>query len=266
MSLDELELEQTEIQLDPNDEKKRSRRIAEYSATFNFEVIAKRTGDKSWKEKGILKILENIVKKKGRAVWVDLACGNAVALREGRKYFHETYGDVDLLKAYGFDALRVEMGRIREFMERHHNHYPSDLLDPTYNPTFAQVDITDVKFPETPDLITCIEAVYYTNDPMEVIANATRQAQIGTTMCMTGLSRLHLLDPGSDLFEFLFRKYLGKLDTLPGFETLGLTNIMPDDLILVKTEEIEDPKYGFTLAESKQSNRQGGFNYYYREA
>lgn len=266
MLFEELVAEQTRMQLDFDEPKERSRTIDEYSDCFDFKKVAENTGDNSWRELGILKILEDYYRQKGHVVWADLGAGNLVALRGGKRHFKYAGWDPKALRAYGYDALPVDEIKVRYLKIIRPSRIPRDILDEEYRPIFSQEDISTVKFREKPDLITCIEILQYTEDPLKIFANAARQAPIGAILCFNALSSLlYTNDPSGDTYTTrLFRKITDQFDGVPGFKMYYLDRDY-DNFILEKTEEIGDFSFGFRFVNRTTSKKLGQSKYAYTD-
>jgi SAM-dependent methyltransferase len=231
--------------------KNRSRNIDDYSTRFDVETLSRILGDNSWNKGAFEKLVEHYIKLRGCAVWNDLGCGNAIPLRQAKMYAESLGYKPEVVRAYGFDALPVDRKEIRKAMKKFPHRLRPDLLKRKYNPKIIRTDITTVEFPENPDIVSCIEVLHYTEDPLKVFANAARQAPIGATFCISDLNAMHYSeDPKKPTYDaHLFERIDDMNGTIPGFRVLGFH--ISDDLILIKESEQKDFTYGYLRLDKK---------------
>lgn len=242
----------------------RSRTIDEYSQKFGFWDLNE-GDDKSWAKLGLKKLIDQYIERQGQVVWVDLGCGNAVALRQGKMYLEDSGRDPGLLRAYGIDALPMDEAVIQEHIENFPLYFTERLLEERYKPIFRQADISDMVFEERPDIVTCSSVMQWVEDPLLVFENAARQAKVGATLCLDRLNRLYYSkDPTRSGYDnLLFTKMFYYERNRREMEILSRV-ICGDGLIVRKTKEDVDFTFGFRLFH-KGTAMQGFFHVYYNE-
>lgn len=171
----------------------RSRTLKDYSMKyFNFFIEkAREENNPDWTNKGIGKLLEGVIKEKGKAVWVDLGCGNGVAMRGAKMYLHDCGIDPNKLHAYGYDVLPIDEKVIAKHIADYPKEFSKRLLRKNYSPNFFQEDIANAKFPEKPDLVTAIESIFWTEDPLKVFANAASQAKVKSILMINRMGHMY---------------------------------------------------------------------------
>jgi len=251
MTIAELVQEQTELQVGTE----RANTLRDYSNNLGLFGISR-----DHNRKGINKILEDFILKQGHVVWVDLGCGNGAALRQGKEHLARTGTDPAKLRAYGFDAMPIGLAKLREYMQRFPKEFSKDILNPEYSPEFTQTDITDVRFPEKPDLITCHDVLFWTKDPLKVFLNAAKQANIGAWICLNRLDRISYSNTRSwSSSDYLFRKIFRETKLNSWFEKLG-DQFYDESSAIVKTAE--PIEYLFELHERRLGrNQHSGYGY-----
>lgn len=232
-----------------------------YSQYFDLNYAGIRREDEALRRGGLKTILERRLSQQDSVVWVDLGCGNAVALTDAKIYLESRGIDPSRLKTYGFDALPID----EEEIERHIRDFPKEysplLLEQRYRPVFQQEDITAVSFPERADIVTVNEVLFWTEDPLKIIANALAQAKIGALCCFNRVSNLLFSrEPDSHYFENDLFRYMSNRGNIPGFAIFHQSS---DLIILEKKEEIDDYQFGFRLYHQNERRIVQGFNYVY---
>jgi hypothetical protein len=212
----------------------RNRTLQEYSTILGVRRLAGKEQDPTWATEGLIKLLEDTIRNNGSAVWVDLGCGNGVALRQAKVALKEKGVDISKLRTIGIDLLPVDTNDLRSHIETYPNLYQDGLDSDEYAPEFIQGDMSSVRFPEEADIVTGVETLQWTNDPLAVIGNANKQLKINGVI---GLNRTNNIlytdnpsastDPGQMLvesqgpfFHHLFTKETGFYEDIEGFDTL----------------------------------------------
>ncbi|MFH1174538.1 MAG: methyltransferase domain-containing protein [archaeon] len=258
MTLIDVIEEQESLQTTTN----RCRTLEEYG--FSFLQIGMTTKDRSWGRMGMRKLIKDKLEQKKRIVWLDLGCGNGIALRMGKKYAEELNRKDDLL-TIGVDTLPPDEEEVAYHVKKWHRSFPTYVLDEAYKPTFLQADIATVSFSELqaepPDIITCESVLFWTQDPLLVFANAAQQVQIRGTLCISQLTCMHYTKNPESIFydrDLITEASRYTNGILPGF-----THHIPltDTAVLTKTAE-KDFTYGFELV-SRKKTRMGPFDYLY---
>ncbi len=193
-------------------------------------------------------LLDNLIRKRGKAVWVDLGCGHAVALKEGKQYFRNRNVPLRKLRTYGYDAIPPAILRTTEAM---------DWKYAKYAPKIIQADIENVVFEEQPDLITAVCSLFWTRDPLQVFANAARQAKKGAVLCFNNINRITTDDY---LYGNLFEKIISSNAGIPGFDVINLSN---DAIVARKASNHKDYTYGFRLVSKRRDCVNDPFWYIY---
>ncbi len=251
--------EQTRLQI--NGETNRCNTLYGYSQFFDLNYAGSRREDEALRRGGFKTILERRLAQQDSVVWVDLGCGNAVALTDAKIYLECRGIDPSRLKTYGFDALPID----EEEIERHIRDFPKEysllLLEEKYRPVFQQEDISMVSFPEKADILTINEVLFWTEDPLKIIANALAQAKIGALCCFNRVNNLLFSnDPSSHYFENDLFRYMSNQGDIPGFTLFHQSS---DLIVLEKKEEIDDYQFGFRLYRRNERRIVQGFNYIY---
>lgn len=236
----------------------RSRSLDDYSTYFDFSPIKIANKDASWMTKGIRNFLESCVRRKGYAVWVDMGSGNCMALREGKMYIESLGYDPKVLSTYGYDALPISESEqeIRVAMGSMPLEFPPDVLKPKYAPKFCQADIATVKFPEKPDIVTSVEVLGYTEDPLGIFANAARQSPVGTIFCITDIFENCLTlykDEKTD--QLRCKRVIDKDDTVPGFSVMSWSDRPCEGVVMVKELNLKDYTYGYVFSHKLPASR-----------
>lgn len=170
----------------------RSRTLNEYSWAFTGEATGRDKHPDELKgldERGIFHLFDYFLSKNGRVVWIDLGCGNGVALRQAKKHFKESGLGMERLIAIGYDLLPVDMFEYQYRRRESPKNYSDDDFNQEFEPTMLQENIRDAIFPETPDIVTCLQVLQWTEHPLEILANAAPQVPEGAFMNFSGLSR-----------------------------------------------------------------------------
>jgi hypothetical protein len=114
-------------------------------------------------------VLENLYEaKQGQPVkWVDMGGGRALPMRqvaskpESKGKFKMT--NVDLIN-FGLYGVKPDETKYLEELN-------PGMTSKQANPHFIEANMETVTLPEPADIITCIEAIQYLNDPLAAIAN-----------------------------------------------------------------------------------------------
>jgi len=193
----------------------------------------------------IYSLLDDMITNKDKVVWIDLGCGHAIALRGGKNYF-EKKGALGKIRAYGYDAIPLK--KIRK---------KSEILKRKYAPKIIQADIETVVFEEKPDIVTACCSLFWTKDPLQVFANAARQAKKGSVLCFNNLDRITTDDY---LAWNLFEKIKSSNGGIPGFDIINLSK---DAIVARKVSNHKDYTYGFRLVSRYQALVDNPFRYVY---
>ncbi len=210
---------------------------------------------------GLYFLLDYYAHRKGRVVWVDLGCGNGIALRQAKKWFTGAYG-AERLSAIGYDILPFDSFeykyRTQDNKKGHSGNYYyfKDDLDPKYEPQIFTEDITTASFPETPDIITCFQVLQWTTNPLEIFANAASQMGSGSVFNVFGLDNIfYENDRYSDQRDYLFRKIAIEKCGLPGFDFVYPRDVysIPSspEFLIRNSDAVSDFTFGFTHHSSK---------------
>jgi hypothetical protein len=222
----------------------RSNTLEEYSKILNLPDM--KNPSPNVYLHGLGGLLLDYLQANREIVWVDLASGNAIALRQGKIFLEKQGVDTSRLRTYGFDALPVDISLIQYLMKHLPEEFEETLLNLEYAPELYQKDILSVKFPETPDIITCSEALFWTDDPLQVFTNAANQAKVGATLLMNRLSKASYESanyPG--VFEELIRRF----DGLPGLDIKFYMDAA--GIIATKTEPFSDLNFGLNVRDKQ---------------
>jgi hypothetical protein len=245
VDLAELQETQQELQYGKGDGTDRSRSIDEISEMIGFFVL---DSDFPGISSGIKGLLERYIAEKGHVVWADFGCGNAFALRQGKMHLESVSIDPDKLKAYGVDVLPVvdeEVAHTIDYFKRRDGLDFDNIMDAKYAPVLISDDITTVRLPERPDIVTCCEVLMWAYDPLMAFANAASQAEIGATLGFNRLNNI-LVKTRFDTMGHqgnLFRHIITENSGFPGFQIYDECYAL-DELLLKKTSE-QDFTYGF---------------------
>jgi hypothetical protein len=153
----------------------RSNTILEYSVDLCVVEISKPS--QNVLQYGLSGLILDYVLANSDVVWADLASGNSIALRQGKLFLEEHGLDPSRLRTYGFDVLPVDI----EVIQHHITHWPKEyaetLLQQKYSPELHQCDILTVEFPESPDIVTCSESLFWTDDPLKMLQSKLKLGQ-----------------------------------------------------------------------------------------
>lgn len=257
--LEELVKEQTELQMiydnearQMKDRTNRHRSIRDYEVELfrkNIDVVVVFEG-----EKRLNGLLDSIKQKRGKVVWADLGCGHAIALREGKQYFEEK-GALEKLITRGYDAIPVNADVIKEGITK--VGLGKGLIDRKYAPKIIQADIATAVFEEKPDLVTAVNVLFWTKDPLQVFANAARQMRTGGVICFNNLINIKIYDSlDTNLFQAIIRSNNG----LPGFKIIPTFG---NSIVARKVSEQKDYTYGFRLVSRHRNYSHDPFTYVY---
>lgn len=169
--LNEIEKVQRELQIS----NPRERNLFDYTINLQIRELAKPLKDESFYTDGLLKIIKDTIDRKGKAVWVDLGCGNGVALRDAKLKLEEAGYDPNSLITYGVDILPQNHKLIKEKILLKPKEYSPSLLSKNYAPNFIKHDISSVLLPQNADLITSVHVLQWSNDPLKIFENAYNQ-------------------------------------------------------------------------------------------
>lgn len=209
-------------------------------------------------KRGFKKVLEDKLAEQEYVVWVDLGCGEAIALRQAKQHLIDIGYDPARLKAYGFDLLPVDEDEIRYHIENFPDGFDATLLDERCKPILEQKDIHTVDFPEKADIVTCKEVLFWTRDALQVFSNAARQTKIGGILAFNRTRHLlYFDDPTSCVFQDVVFQMLDR----DGISGLKLLYNGSDSLLAEKSSE-QDFTFGLQL-HHKTKRGQDGFNYGY---
>lgn len=177
----------------------RSRTIDEYSSELNFYEIARKTKEKDWSILGLKKLIRKKIERKGYCVWVDLGCGNTVALRQGKMYLESVGIDPSKLRTYGIDVLPIDNDALEWHMKMFPKEYSAFLRDELYRPKFKTDDIETAKFTESADIVTGIEVLFWMQDPLKAVLNAYNQMNVNGILGFNRTSRIFYNDDGNTI-------------------------------------------------------------------
>jgi len=221
----------------------RSRTLSEYSSVFGMP--------NEWLKNHLTKLISS----EERAVFVDLGCGDEVALTEALR-LADILGRNNL-RAIGVDVLPPDPKAIF-FAYRE------------YQPEFQIADIDTFEFPEAADIVTLSNVLFWTGDPLRALANAAAQTKVGGVICAEALVRInetseqHKQEP---LFQKRIAMHNGQF---AGFQLLHKTNNWLDAVVLQKIEPLDTPEavqeawFGAVpQLQLRIPSCSNGFNYHY---
>lgn len=259
--------EQTRLQI--NGETNRCHTLDGYSQYFDLNCAGIRREDEALRRGGLKTILERRLAQQESVVWVDLGCGNTVALTDAKIYLESKGIDPSRLKTYGFDALPID----EEEIERHIRDFPEEysplLLEQHYRPVFQQEDISMVSFPEKADIVTVNEVLFWTEDPLKIIANALAQAKIDALCCFNRINNmLFSREPNSKYFDDSFFRYISDREGIPG---CAIFHHPGSVIVLEKREDLSAYFPHFRLCRKNERGslpgfKNQGFNHIYGPA
>ncbi len=223
----------------------RSRTLADYNSSLGFYDLY--SDNLYYGTDGLGKIILDQLDKKPEVVWVDLGCGNGVALREGKMLLEGKGLDPVRLRTYGVDVLPFSEEEMQHYIRKFPEEYSDSMMKPQYAPVFIQDDIHTVSFSEKPDLITASYVLAWTDDPVKILANALTQANSGAYLFANDGQCIHFSDkPDScvynhSVFEEMMVRDGGK--TIKRFHSPWPFN----HLMIGKVAENSDFTYGLRL-------------------
>lgn len=247
-SLEELTKEQHGFQFPPNPSERtnRKRTLTDYEHTFNLSPV--------W----LRDYLRFLLRSTGRAVFVDLGCGDMVALVDALK-LSEQIDSKGSIRAIGVDVLPA---------------YPEAMAATNrgFKPEFIRADIDDFQFPEKADLVTLSNVLLWTRDPLKALANAAAQTRVGGIICANAVEIINDLadeHPYDSPFAGVINRETGEL---PGFRLENKPHLNPRELVLRKLEPIDTSAdvllawFGNipVLDHRINDGMTRGFQYYYR--
>jgi hypothetical protein len=234
----------------------RSRRLVEYSAEFmspgdHDHCCRPIDGWEDLEKRGIFAAFDHFLERKERVVWVDLGCGNAIALRQAKKYFEQTRRGIANLTAIGYDVLPVDMDEYLRYARAMPKRYDPSDWDGKYAPEIRNEDIHHAVFPEPPDIVTCIQVLQYSQTPLQIFSNAAKQLREGAVLLIPNMNVIRHSAPGNS--QKLIDRMM-KQGQIPGFRFLYKPRAAlqrPDTLLMERTSEpIEDFTFGFVHQEA----------------
>lgn len=194
----------------------RSRPLIEYSKLLGFEEDTSFNNTSSY-DSVLYGMKRSYLESNDELVWVDLGCGNEIAQRQAKFFLKKDGIEPDRLIAYGVDLYPIDYGMDIDVLKYK---YPSEfpeVLGDVYAPIRVCEDITNVTFPEAPNLITGIEALQWTEDPLAVFTNAVNQLDLGGFIGLHNIVKIYFTDDNKtvidrripreiddNLFEYLF--------------------------------------------------------------
>ena len=162
---------------------------------------------------------------------------------------------MEKLAAYGYDAISANNDAIPEGLDK--EGLKKDIMHEKYAPKIIKADITNVVFEEKPDIVTAVNALFWTRDPLQVFANTARQLKIGGVLCFNNMRNLHTDDI---IVTNLFQKIIRYNQGLPGFKIIPTFD---NSIVARKVSEQEDYTYGFRLRSRHQCIKEEPFRYTY---
>ena len=116
--------------------------------------------------------------------------------------------------------MPIDRDDIKSHRKQSPKEYSLALFLSRYQPTFEQTDIETAEFPESPDIITASNVLFWTRDPMKVFANAAKQANIGATLCFNRIDFMSSYFSQFGTSYEVFRGIRKVHGTIPGFRFL----------------------------------------------
>lgn len=190
----------------------RSRTLWEYDWHLGFE------NDEFFvpmAHKSLLDIVKDEIKKKDKAVWIDLGCGSALHFREAKLALDYEGIDPNKLVTIGYDLFEPNIDSIKVKIEK--RLVDENILLEKYDPLIINEDISCAQFIEQPDLVTSCKVLYWTRDPLKVIRNVSQQIKPGTIFAFDTFSALFYNDKTYYLKDKIWHDH----GTIPGFDWLG---------------------------------------------
>jgi SAM-dependent methyltransferase len=221
-----------------------------------------------------LKMIKDIIVRKGSCVWVDLGCGNGIALRQAKIMLEKDGIDPDLLRTYGVDVLPSDLQEIEQDIHDQPDIFSKELTGAKYSPMMIQADATQVDLKEKADLITAVEVTQWVKDPLELLRNAIFQLNEGGIIGFSKTRRLKYSGsehPSSDpekisiqadeiLMDRFERQSILSTDNIthPGLEIVTKSY---DSIVLKKT--MSDVQFGENLKLISRGSWLQGYLYLY---
>ena len=183
-------------------------------------------------------------------VWVDLGCGNEIALRQAKVFLERDGINPDRLKTYGVDLYPNDAGFGRDItpmMNLSPKEYSRNFLDDTYAPVRLCGDITTVVFPEAPNLITAVQVLQWNKDPLTVFTNAVNQLELGGIIGLHNTGKIYFTDDNQthieksippETYPLLFEELFNYSSRVNGLVQFGY-----DDGVSIMLRKGEDSKF-----------------------
>ncbi|MFA6461920.1 MAG: methyltransferase domain-containing protein [Candidatus Woesearchaeota archaeon] len=220
--------------------------LEEYSSRLGFDWI-RNPFQPEKKEYSLPSLIVDLLLKKDTLFWVDLCCGNGIALSQGRIHLAEKGIDPNRLDILGYDVL----GERRAEVEAEQKKFSDlrDVLLPQYRPRIVVEDVHTATFPSAPDLVTAHVAMRWLDDPLIAFANAARQLKVEGYLAVHNIEDMYYQrkpDEKVDHYE-LFKYISWKYGGIPGFKIIRNGDCC---LILQKMEEA-DFTFGLRLKQKR---------------
>lgn len=238
------------------------KRLRDEQAEFQTNTVRSRTlstysRDFHMNNKWLNDFIVNLIIYNSKSVYVDLGCGNTIALRQAR-FLAANLRQDRRLTTYGVDILPADLHKVKIEIERISNlGISKQVLKKKYDPVLIIDNIDSVKFPELADLVTISSALLWTKDPLRAFANAAAQTRVGGVLCANALDVIRATGEKPPLIK----------NTLPGFEQLtpGNNSVLRKTESFQSADEVLEHWFGKVpkFKRRRWVKRQTSFNHYY---
>jgi hypothetical protein len=194
----------------------------------------------------MMDFVDAAIATRGECVWADFGSGNNVALRQAKLRLAQAGKDPDRLRTYGVDVLPVSASEIQAHINGRPDEYEAELLEERWA-AHVQADATTVELPEPADIVTGVQLLQWTADPVEIMRNALRQLRSGGTIGMGAMNRVHYteeppVDPDPESILWYAEKTLMEhLRGSPWQPIPGLAGIVENNSTLLATKTGNTP-------------------------
>ena len=171
--------------------------VEEMEGCTSYEDIVKYTlrGEFLKKEHPLLEIMQEVIERSSRAVWVDVGPGYGLALRQGKKILG------DGLVTYGVDPIDW-LEEPHEKKEEEVQKYKALLGDDIFGEAFSFTRIPQLmehaSLPEEADIVTISRTLPYSSNPLKTIENFYNQLRAGGVLIVIG-SFFMVFSDGKDI-------------------------------------------------------------------